>query len=173
MQKETLLPLIIAVIFIGLGALLLKNKWFSSQKVEILETQEASQELIVEIGGSVNKPGVYTLPGGSRVEDAINAAEGLTDDANTDWTEKYLNRAAKATDGQKIYIPSNSESSETSLVNINTSTQKELESLSGIGPVTAQNIIEGRPYSSVEELLGKKVLKQNVYDRNKDTLSVY
>ena len=59
------------------------------------------------------------------------------------------------------------------LININTASQKELESLWGIGPVYAQNIIEHRPYSKVDELIEKKILKTNVYDRNKDTLTVY
>lgn len=59
------------------------------------------------------------------------------------------------------------------MVNVNTATQKELEALWGIGPVTAQNIIEQRPYSTVEELLNKKILKTNVYETNKDKLSVY
>src|SRR3989344_1087747 len=59
------------------------------------------------------------------------------------------------------------------LININTASQSELESLWGIGPVYAQNIIEQRPYSSVEELLTKKIIKQNVYDRVKDQISVY
>jgi len=58
-------------------------------------------------------------------------------------------------------------------ININTASQNQLESLWGIGPVTAQNIIEQRPYSTVEELLNKKILKTNVYETNKDKLSVY
>ncbi len=59
------------------------------------------------------------------------------------------------------------------MININGASQKELESLWGIDPVTAQNIIEQRPYSSVEELLNKKILKTNVYETNKDKLTVY
>jgi competence protein ComEA len=58
------------------------------------------------------------------------------------------------------------------LININTASASELESLWGIGPVYAQNIIEHRPYSKVEELLEKKVLKENVYERNKSLLTV-
>ena len=58
-------------------------------------------------------------------------------------------------------------------VNINSASQSELEGLWGIGPVYAQNIIEHRPYSKVEELIEKKILKTNVYDRNKETLTVY
>ena len=59
------------------------------------------------------------------------------------------------------------------LININTASQKELESLWGIGPVYAQNIIEHRPYSSLEELLTKKIIKKNVHERNKEYLTIY
>ena len=101
---------------------------------------------------------------------------------------------AKITDGQKLFIPREGEQSTESsanniqgdqttssargsgqqqFVNINTASAKELEGLWGIGPVTAQNIIEQRPYSNVEELLSKKILKTNVYERNRDVLTVY
>ena len=59
------------------------------------------------------------------------------------------------------------------MVNINTATLKELDTLPGIGPVYGQNIIEHRPYSTVEELLSKAVLKKNVYEKIKDKVSVY
>ncbi|EKD47123.1 MAG: helix-hairpin-helix DNA-binding motif-containing protein, partial [uncultured bacterium] len=62
---------------------------------------------------------------------------------------------------------------DTKLININAASQSELETLWGIGPVTAQNIIEQRPYSSVEELLSKKIIKQNVYDKIKDQIAVW
>ncbi len=58
-------------------------------------------------------------------------------------------------------------------VNVNTASSAELDELWGIGPVTAEKVINGRPYGSVEELLTKKVLKSNVYERNKDKLAVY
>ena len=143
---------------------------------------------MVEVSGQINKPGVYNLSAGSRVEDVINAAGGLTSEADTEFVEKRINRAARLSDGQKIYIPSEEENSKIpnsqnsnneilgvldNLININTASQSELESLWGIGPVYAQNIIEQRPYSSVEELLTKKIIKQNVYDRVKDQISVY
>ena len=59
------------------------------------------------------------------------------------------------------------------LIDINTASQEELESLWGIGPVYAQNIIEQRPYSNVEELLTKKVIRSDIYEKNKDKLTVY
>lgn len=148
---------------------------------------DSGQNLVVEVAGSVVSPGVYNLPADSRVDDALTAAGGLAADADTDWLTKSVNRAAKVTDGQKIYVKSvddttvsgvsidsgGSVSGTSGPININTASQNLLESLSGIGPVTAQKIIEYRPYSSVEELLSKKVLGQSVYNKNKDLLTVY
>ncbi len=187
------------LIFVASGIILYASNPFAQDSVEIIEKGSGSNkaqqnQIIVEVSGSVKNPGVYSFESSERVEDALNKAGGLSEDADNEWISKYLNRASPLKDGQKIYIPSSSEqSTDTSAnnqggylgvsddtsqtlgktININTASQKELESLWGIGPVTAQNIIEQRPYSTVEELLTKKILKQNVYDKNKDLLSVY
>jgi competence protein ComEA len=186
---------LIGAILIGLGLLLVKDSRITSSKIEVLESATEGLgedlEIVVEVAGAVEKPGVYKLTKGVRIEDALISAGGISADADRLWMERSLNRAAKLIDGQKIYIPRKNEqisgvsidnsggyqtissSQGSGLVNINATSQKELESLWGIGPVTAQNIIEQRPYSSVEELLTKKILKSNVYERNKDKLSVY
>ncbi len=186
---------LIGAILIGLGLLLVKDNRITSSKIEVLESTTEGLgedlEVVVEVAGAVEKPGVYKLTKGVRIEDALISAGGISADADRIWMEKSLNRAAKLIDGQKIYIPRKDEqisgvsasslggyqtissSQGSGLVNANAASQKELESLWGIGPVTAQNIVEQRPYSSVEELLTKKILKSNVYERNKDKLSVY
>jgi competence protein ComEA len=107
--------------------------------------------------------------------------------------EKYINRAAKLIDGQKIYIYhlgelGAKESSAIKLdqgvlgiagsdpamsVNINTASQSELEKLVGIGPVYAQNIIEQRPYSNTQELVSKGAISQKVFEKIKNEISVY
>jgi len=120
-------------------------------------------------------------------------AGGLSEKADRLWVEKNLNRAAKLIDGQKIYIPradeqsnlttaknsvdnqtisTNLGSSGGGAININTASQKELESLEGIGPVYAQNIIEHRPYSNTEELVSKDVLKKSLFEKIKNKISV-
>lgn len=182
------------LILTGTGFAISRSALFRSPQVEVLSSEknsESSQNIYVEVAGSVVNPGVFELRENSRVDDALTQAGGLSDNADFDWVERTINRAAKLTDGQKIYIPSQSEvesasnsggsytGSETlgvttqGTININTASQKELESLWGIGPVTAQNIIDNRPYSNVEELLVKKILKSNVYETNKDKLSIY
>ena len=188
------LIILFGLILTGTGLAISRTSFFSSPQVEVLNSEinsDSTQSIYVEVAGSVINPGVFKLDDNSRVDDALTKAGGLSDSADLDWVGRTINRAAKLTDGQKIYIPSQSEAesannsggsfgasdtlgtSAVSTVNINTGSSKELESLWGIGPVTAQNIIDQRPYSSVEELLSKKILKQNVYDRNKDQLSIY
>ena len=197
---------LLGLILVGFGVIYFKvGRDNKSSNIEVLEeateAQDQGLELVVEISGAVEKPGVYKLSGGSRVEDLLIAAGGISADADREWVEKMINRAAKITDGQKILIPSKSElapnqdyQSEVSgaknngdvklyqgvqgsgydnLVNINTSSQKELEELPGIGPVYAQSMIEHRPYSSVEELLSKDALKKSVYEKIKDLITVY
>jgi len=180
-----------SVLFVKSGVLL------STTKVEVLNATTSGQingEITVEVSGEVLKPGVYKLPGGSRVDDLLVSADGFSVNADRSWTDKYLNRAAKLTDGQKVFVPSVNQQTDTSsaknsggdqtvsstfssdsnnLVNINNASSAELDSLPGIGPVYAQNIIEHRPYSTSEELVSKGAIKQSLYDKVKDKISVY
>ncbi len=188
--------ILLGLIFLGSGILLFRN-FNKDSDIEIVESVENSgsgEDLVVEIAGAVEKPGVYCLPQNSRIEDLLIKAGGLSADADREWTERYINRAAKLIDGQKIFLPKKGEQSMnvsannprgdvggvlgnsesySGLININTASQKELESLSGIGPVYAQSIIEHRPYSSTEELLSKSALKEYVYEKIKDKVTVY
>jgi len=66
---------------------------------------DSAKTLTVEIFGEVINPGVYKLPDGSRVDDLLIVAGGFSSSADRVWADKYLNRAAKITDGQKVYIP--------------------------------------------------------------------
>lgn len=185
------------LLFIGAGILLVfgglifsKIGNLSGDKVEVLGEQITSQnseqsEIVVEISGSVENPGVYKLSFGSRVNDLLVSSGGLSENADRVWVDRNINKAAKLVDGQKIFIPKEgesattptSESSETipnlGPININSSDQKTLESLSGIGPTYASKIIEHRPYSTIEELVSKKVIPQKTFDTIKDKISVY
>jgi competence protein ComEA len=195
--RYPLLILLSGLILIGFGAFYLKSGVGGGTKVEVLNTTTqdlASKEMTIDISGQVQKPGVYKLPDGSRVEDLLIAAGGFSKNADREWCDKYLNRAARLTDGQKIYIPAVGEQSAvpsaknsgvdqtisanfpgqgSGLVNINTASAKELDSLPGIGPVYAQNIIEHRPYSTLEELVSKGAIKQSLYEKIKNLISIY
>jgi competence protein ComEA len=188
--------ILLGVIFLGSGVLIYKNTQKDSG-IEIVESTEQDlqeSEVIVEIAGAVEKPGVYKFSQNSRVDDLLIKSGGLSAKADRSWIEKYVNRAAKLIDGQKFYIPKEGEHStgasaenlsggsggilgssdnQNLPVNINTASQKELEALPGIGPVYAQSIIEHRPYSSIEDLLSKGALKAFVYEKIKDKVSVF
>ena len=147
------------------------------------------QKLIsIDVSGAVNKSGVYKLSMGQRIEDAVNAAGGFSQDANHEYISKHINMAQKLVDGSKVYIPKMGDSTPpissarqgqvagtntSSQININTSSQSELEALSGIGPVTASKIISDRPYQNIEELLSKKVVSKAVFEKIKDLIVVY
>ena len=169
--------------------------FYKKDNDEILITNEEPQssEIIVEISGAVKTPGVYNLQTGSRIEDLIQMAGGFTEE-NKEYVSKALNRAAILKDGQKIYIPAQDDQSfggsasnlegsggfvygsTTEVggsVNINSASKDQLDELPGIGPVYAQNIIDHRPYSDINELVSKGALKQSVYDKIKNNLSVY
>jgi competence protein ComEA len=126
---------------------------------------------------------VYSLSDGSRVEDALTAAGGLGSDADTDLFAKTFNRATKLTDGAKVYVPSITESStnemshnisttQNGMVNINTASESELDALPGVGPVTAQKIIDNRPYQTLDDLVAKKAIGPALFTKLKDSLSL-
>lgn len=179
-------PLVLAVFFgglfllaIGVGLVFLNKPAQEDFKI-ISGTEVAGEkvtaEIMVHVDGAVVQSGVYKLSGDLRVDDAIKAAGGMTSEADT----SRVNLAAKITDGQKVLVPRLGEvtsdkgqvTSQSQLVSINSGTQAELESLPGIGPVTAQKIISLRPYSSVEELLSKKAVSNSVFAKIKDMVSL-
>ena len=193
-----ILIILLGLILVGSGLLFFKKSLdFSSTKVEILQSSSGSQEgieITAEISGAVMNPGVYKFSGNPRIDDLLIAAGGFSGDADRIWSDKYLNRAAKLTDGQKVYIPkagqqsdvlsaktrggdqtisSNFPSDSNALININSASLSQLDSLPGIGQVYGQNIIEHRPYSTTEELVSKGAIKQSVYKKIKDRISVY
>ncbi|MFH0942894.1 MAG: helix-hairpin-helix domain-containing protein [Candidatus Beckwithbacteria bacterium] len=157
----------------------------SDSEVVIEKIGEAEGRLMVDISGAVEKPGVYELKPDARVNEVLIMAGGLGKEADRDWVSQNLNLAAKVVDGQKIYIPNINESNKETprsglqgvslkeLINVNTASMSELDTLWGVGEVTAKKIIDNRPYGSVEELLTKKVLKSNVYEAVKDKVAVY
>lgn len=198
-NKFTFIIGLIGMIILALGIFLYKDGYLtSSEKVEVIDdrSQEGggNVELVVEIAGAVEKPGVYKLSDEARIEDLLIVSGGISGDADRAWMERMVNRAAKLVDGQKVYIPSVNEQSsvlsDKSItggtsgvgsgankvsvpININTASTTELDSLPGIGPVFAQSIVEHRPYSTVENLLTRKVLRKDIYEKIKDKITAY
>lgn len=137
--------------------------------------ENASGEVVVHVAGAVSSPGVYTLPADSRVDDAVRAA-GATADADL----SQLNLAQKLADGQKITVPvagaapadgssaaTTADSESGALININTATQEELESLPSIGEVRAQAIIAYREehggFRTTDELMEVSGIGEKIF----------
>jgi competence protein ComEA len=196
-QKTFLQVLIAGGLLIMVGLFVLKSGLLGNgTEVEILSESETGNigSVVAEISGEVVTAGVYDLPENSRIEDLIAAAGGFTDLADTEWIERNLNRAALIVDGQKIYIPRKNEqtkpssankltgdqttstavlSDSISLTNINSASLSELDKLPGIGPKYGQDIIDQRPYSTVDDLLIKGVLGKSLFEKIKNLISVY
>lgn len=188
--EEFKIPLALCLVglVLILGGILTKNpsQPNSFPKESIVSKQK---QIAVDISGAVKKPGVYKLDETARVEDSVNASGGFSKDADQEYISKYINLAQKLADGSKIYIPYKGESSlnpgsviqggvvsganTKTTVNINTSSQSELESLPGVGPVTASKIISGRPYNKIEDLLGQKIVSKKVFEQIKDQIVIY
>ena len=114
-------------------------------------------DVVVHVAGEVGEPGVYRLPAGSRVADAVERAGGATGRAEPD----AINLAARLADGQQVVVPSlvdggATPTSEDGPISLGSADQADLETIDGIGPVTAADIIEFRDehggISSIEEL---------------------
>lgn len=174
-----LLFLGIFVLALGAGIYFFENNRGEDIKI-ISGASEATVsvgELVVHVDGSVVNPGVYKLPSGSRVSDVIEKAGGLSEEAD----KNKVNLAAKLTDGQKVYLFAKGEqitsekgqaiSQSAKLININTATAGQLDTLPGIGTVTAGKIISGRPYSDINELSVNKVVSASVFEKIKDLIS--
>jgi len=184
-NKFTIGILLLGIILVGAGVLGFKVINFSGNQPEVQILGEENtdnsgkEELVVEISGEIQKPGVYNLTSGSRINDLLIAAGGLSVNADRDWVVKNVNLAQKLTDGAKIFIPAVGENSQTDnqavegKININIASEAELDMLWGIGPATAQKVISGRPYQKTEDLLNKKIVKTNVWEEIKDKISVY
>jgi competence protein ComEA len=179
---------------VGVGVLIygLWGEMMSEQaQVEIVKGSAQGSELgeqrqvVVDVAGAVEKPGIYKLPSGSRIGDGLVAAGGLSASADREWVAKTLNLAEVVKDGGKVYIPiyketpSQVEGKGVSLgatsvkININTASEGELDTLPEIGEKRAEAIVVNRPYGSTADLVSKAKIPQSVYDKIKDQISVY
>lgn len=129
----------------------------------------------VDIEGAVERPGVYEIPYDSRTQDVLITAGGLTAKADRKYLSKTINLAQRVNDGQKIYIPFEDEALsviDQGLIDLNSATLAQLDSLPGIGPVTAQKIIAGRPYQSISNFIETHLVTNTIWEKIKDQVTV-
>ena len=152
---KSFLNIVIGIIIglIAAGVLWLAASRPRGEAVVLLPTPTLGR-LTVFVSGAVTSPGVYTLPAGSRVDAAIQAAGGFIPGAEKD----QINLASLLIDGQQIDVPGliSTNHINAGRVNINTASVLELDALPGIGPTTAQAIVDYRiqngPFQFVQDI---------------------
>ena len=170
----------------------------SSSEAGDSDIRMSSDMIYVDVGGAVNSPMLAELPDGSRVDDAIKAAGGLKQEA--DMTS--INRAEFLEDGQKVFIPSfpvdengnvientvdgsadgnaaaavSGAADASGKININTADSTSLQTLNGVGPATAQKIIDYRQsngrFSSVEDIKNVSGIGDKTFEKLKDSITI-
>ena len=160
-NQKRALGLVAAIVLVLSVFIVIRGNTQSSAAPEIVPVTIAEPEIFVDVTGAVNKPGVYTLTGKSRVIDAIKAAGDSAPGADL----STINLARVLNDGEQIYVDSlvvNSSGQRVSNktpsgpININRATARQLDALDGIGPVIAARIVEYRKingsFLSVDDL---------------------
>ena len=159
----------------------------SSAEKEVTKEELVEQDLItVDVKGAVKSPGIYDLPVGSRVNDAVQKAGGLTEQADS----KSLNLAQKVSDEALVYVPTKGEesasqqagsgtassTSKEKKVNINKASLEELKQVKGLGGKRAQDIIDHREangkFKSVDELKKVSGIGAKTIEKLKDYVTV-
>lgn len=190
-----------AIMLIIIGGIVYYNYYKENDNAEILEEvyventekiEDTEEKIIIHITGEVKNQGIIKINSNSRLIDAIEAAGGLTENADI----SKINLAYVVSDGQKIYIPNVNDlieeyidseagegvivedinSSKKTLININTATQTELETLTGIGASTALKIInyrnENGKFKNIEEIKNVSGIGDAKYEAIKDNICV-
>jgi competence protein ComEA len=165
-RRQILVGAVVAVLLLVAAGRLLHSGAAASPPIPpplVPATTTATQALVVDVVGAVRRPGLYRLPPGSRVADALARAGGATGRAQLD----LVNLAAPVADGEQIVVPRRGAAAAAAggvgptgvsagPVHLNTATLEQLDALPGVGPVTAQKILDYRQqhgaFGSVDEL---------------------
>lgn len=181
---------IVVGVLLGAGVIFLVTRPPRGEPIVLLPAPTQSP-IIVYVSGSVRQPGLYKLPLGSRLNDAIQVAGGFSTEADP----SSLNLAEILEDGEKIVVPSISSPTTYNpatgpnptyhpqsgtpsplMVDINNATVEELDTLPEIGPKTAQAIIDYRntngPFKRIEEIMDVNGIGSATFERIKDLITV-
>lgn len=192
-QKKFIL---LCVLLLGCVLTSIAAEFFTNEEpasVISAQTQAKSKKqlITVYVSGAVARPGLYELPAGIRAQEAVEAAGGFTKAAN----QEKVNLAKKLKDGSQVNVPAlkgskkvitgtntsadkasiGSQQKQAGLVNINTASITELDSLPGVGEVTAQRIIEYRQqhsFTRIEDIMLVKGIGEAKFNKMKDRLTV-
>lgn len=180
--------------FVLAGILILVSRAPAGNPITLLPAPTEAP-IAVHVIGAVPRPGLYEFPDGARVQDAVEAAGGLLADADAET----LNLAALLEDGQQLDIPyiagagpvdgsgttvlelptsatpTPASNTNQDLININTASLEELDALPGIGPTTAQKIIDYRtangPFTAIEDIMNVSGIGPSTFDEIKELIT--
>jgi len=160
---------------------------FAQNETEMTVEAEEPLILLVDIKGAIKHPGLYKINEGDRIQDVIDLAGGLKDDAD----ENQVNLAQRLQDEMVIYIPTigeeiehiqpnisstTTQSAQDGKVAINHATAEEIQTLNGIGPKKAETIIayreENGPFHTIEDLLNVSGIGEKTLENIRDQISV-
>jgi competence protein ComEA len=187
------------------------SAWHLSSEIETLGDGQAGP-MAIDVSGAVVAPGLYYLPEGSRLADALEAAGGPSQQADLIYISRNLNLSQKVQDSDKIYVPfsdeeewlkallaagleslrgegsknggvvngelagsaslSQTNGGNSSLISLNWASNSELQSLPGIGEKRAADIIAGRPYQTLDEVVDRGVITKGIWDKIADLVSL-
>ena len=179
MRKNSIIVLMLMLILSLVGCGKTKGDDISLKETDLADVQEekADSSIFVYVCGAVNAEGVYELPSGSRVYEAIAAAGGFRGDAAT--TE--VNQAEVLEDEARIYVPTLQEmqqgtTSKNGKININKATKEELMTRPGVGQSRAESIIQYRKeqgaFKKIEDLMQIAGIKEGLFEKIKTLISV-
>ncbi len=172
---KTVLYILLGVLigFLAAGVIWLATSGPRGEPVTLLPSPTPG-DLAVYVTGAVASPGLYYLPPGSRVGDAVDAAGGFVLNAQID----QINLASPLSDGEQVDVPGLGGNNAISLgrININTATVEELDTLPGIGPTTAQAIVDYRfqfgSFLNIQAIQNVPGVGPATYDLIKDLITV-
>ncbi len=191
-NKKNLIKVLLVLVIL-LSALILKLYENNNDDIEVESAQSDSMigVICVDLGGEVVSPGIYQVETDTRLYEVIELAGGLTSNADTE----SINQAAYVEDGEKIIIPIktaqitsdgsegeidgaenlSSSASNSGLININYATKDELKTLSGIGDVIADRIIEyrtGNKFKNKEDIKSVKGIGDAIFEKIEPYITV-
>lgn len=181
MRRFYMISLIVALCIGIAGCSRKENENFSLDTLEVQEdsdgVQDSGRDICVYVCGAVEQEGVYSLPAGSRIYEAIEMAGGFREDA----AKAEVNQAEVLQDEERVYVPTfaevlSEEEQADGKVNLNKATKEELMTLPGVGASRAESIIQYRNenggFKSIEEIMLISGIKEGLFEKIKDLIKV-
>lgn len=193
------IALVLSICAVVCGILFFAKNQKGEEDIRLLTQEEVEEikginqaglgekKVVVDIEGQVASPGVIEVDEGASLLEVIELAGGFTENADMYYIQKQMNLAKLVEDREKIYIPSVEEGqgnggvslagggnngSQSGMVNLNTASLEELDGLSGIGPSTAQKIIDARPFGAIEEIMDVSGIGDSTFEKIKDSITI-